>query len=178
MDQDPISHDHIYRNASTLHLPDSVHHTFSTPIDPVSLTPNPKTGLIYMSESKYYELLDEAVGNSGWHLEPISPYTVHGITISRSYALYIHDTFVSEARGETELPVDMTEISSSSTNLPDDALEEIDSKCAYTALVRCGKDLGIASELWDGKFSKKFLKEQCIRVWEPAKKTYQWKLRN
>lgn len=126
-----------------------------------------------MSESKYYEILDDAVGNSGWHLEPISPYTIHESTISRSYALYIHDTFVSEARGETELPKDVD-----ASSIPDEALEEIDSKCAYTALVRCGKDLGIASELWDGKFSKKFLKEQCVRVWEPRAKSFMWKLKN
>lgn len=36
--------------------------------------------------------------------------------------------------------------------------------CKSNALMRCCKDLGIASELWDPRFIRKFRKEQCTEV--------------
>lgn len=33
------------------------------------------------------------------------------------------------------------------------------------ALMRCCKDLGIAAELWDPRFIRKFKKEHCHEVW-------------
>ena len=37
--------------------------------------------------------------------------------------------------------------------------------CKSNALMRCCKDLGIASELWDPRFIRRFLKEHAVQVW-------------
>lgn len=36
--------------------------------------------------------------------------------------------------------------------------------CKPSALTRCGKDLGIASELWDKRWVWKFKKQYCERI--------------
>ena len=36
--------------------------------------------------------------------------------------------------------------------------------CKSNALMRCCKDLGIASELWDPRFIREFKKEHCVEV--------------
>jgi hypothetical protein len=37
--------------------------------------------------------------------------------------------------------------------------------CKSNALMRCCKDLGIASDLWDPVFIRKFMKENAREVW-------------
>lgn len=36
--------------------------------------------------------------------------------------------------------------------------------CKPSALTRCGKDLGIASELWDARWVRDFKKQYCERI--------------
>jgi hypothetical protein len=33
------------------------------------------------------------------------------------------------------------------------------------ALMRCCKDLGVSSELWDPRFIRQFRKKHCLEVW-------------
>jgi len=45
--------------------------------------------------------------------------------------------------------------------------------CKSNALMRCCKDLGVASELWDPRFIREFKKEYCVEVFAehlPTKK--------
>lgn len=37
--------------------------------------------------------------------------------------------------------------------------------CKSNALMRCCKDLGIASELWDPRFLKKYIKANAREIW-------------
>lgn len=37
--------------------------------------------------------------------------------------------------------------------------------CKSNALMRCCKDLGVASELWDPRFIRRFMKDQAKQVW-------------
>lgn len=37
--------------------------------------------------------------------------------------------------------------------------------CKSNALMRCCKDLGIASELWDPTFIRDFKSKHCVEVW-------------
>jgi len=37
--------------------------------------------------------------------------------------------------------------------------------CKSNALMRCCKDLGVASELWDPRFIRKFMKDKAKQVW-------------
>ncbi|KAJ1497215.1 hypothetical protein HMI54_013809 [Coelomomyces lativittatus] len=75
-----------------------------------------------------------------------------GHMISREYALFIHGHYVSQARGEQEV---------FQPHFLPTAMEG----CRSNALMRCCKDLGIASELWDPTFIKAFRKKYLEQVW-------------
>jgi hypothetical protein len=71
--------------------------------------------------------------------------------ISREYALFCLGRFVSQARGEQDY-------------FGPESFPTASEGCKSNALMRCCKDLGIASELWDPIFIKKFKSEYCVMV--------------
>ena len=71
--------------------------------------------------------------------------------ISREYALVVQGRLVSIARGEMEY-FDQTAIPT--------AIEGVKSN----ALMRCCKDLGIGSEMWDPRFIKEYKKKYAVEV--------------
>lgn len=106
-------------------------------------------GLIYLPEIKYRRILNKAFGAGGWGLVPRSKTIVTPKLVTREYALICHGQLVSIARGEQDY---FTE-----TGIPT-ATEG----CKSNALMRCCKDLGIGSELWDPVFIKNFKKQYCL----------------
>ena len=84
-------------------------------------------------------------------MAPRGEHTVGQKSISREYALVCFGRFVSQARGEQDY-FDAEELATASEG------------CKSNALMRCCKDLGIASELWDPVFIKKYKKEHCVEV--------------
>lgn len=60
--------------------------------------------------------------------------------------------FVGQARGEMQY-------------FNDDGISTAAEGCKSNALMRCCKDLGIASELWDPRFIRKFMKSHAQQVW-------------
>ncbi len=104
-----------------------------------------------MPEIKYRRILIKAFGVGGWGLVPRGPHTINTRNISREYALFCHGRFVAQARGEQDY--------FGPDNLPTAA-----EGCKSNALVRCCKDLGIASELWDPVFVKDFKSKFCSLV--------------
>ncbi|KAJ3046239.1 hypothetical protein HDV00_000051 [Rhizophlyctis rosea] len=128
---------------------------FSDEVADILLAPIPEgdieikpDGLLYLPEIKYRRILNRAFRPGGWGLVPKGPHTVIQQTVSREYALYCHGRFVAQARGEQDFFSD--------GNLPT-ATEGAKSN----ALIRCCKDLGIASELWDPIFIKDFKERMC-----------------
>ncbi|KAJ3162933.1 hypothetical protein HDU88_006573 [Geranomyces variabilis] len=122
----------------------------SRPVSTTELEIDQQKGYLYLSEPAYHTLLNTAFGANddddddgvaAWQLIPLSPFhtTSTGKTIYRAYSLLVNNQFVSEAIGDASI-----------VNVNDaDDVEEAKRRCDYVALVRCGKDLGIASELWD-----------------------------
>ena len=108
-------------------------------------------GLLYLPEIKYRRILNRAFGPGGWGMAHRSDHTVGLRSISREYALICHGRFISQARGEQDF-FDAEELATASEG------------CRSNALMRCCKDLGIASELWDPVFIKKYKKEHCVEV--------------
>ncbi|KAG9061728.1 hypothetical protein KI688_006878 [Linnemannia hyalina] len=109
--------------------------------DDIEIKPD---GLLYLPEIKYRRILNKAFGPGGkWHEHSISPKN-----ISREYALVCKGRFVSTARGEQAY-------------FDADNLATASEGCKSNALMRCCKDLGIASELWDPGFIRKFKKQYC-----------------
>ncbi|CAO3626977.1 unnamed protein product [Cunninghamella echinulata] len=109
-------------------------------------------GLLYLPEIKYRRILNKAFGPGGWGLAPRGEHSISTKNISREYALICHGRFVSQARGEQDF-FDIAGLPTASEG------------CKSNALMRCCKDLGIASELWDPVFIRKFKKKYCVEVW-------------
>ncbi|KAJ3411388.1 hypothetical protein HDV05_002313 [Chytridiales sp. JEL 0842] len=109
-------------------------------------------GMIYLPEIKYRRILNRAFGPGAWSLVPRGPHTLSPRTISREYALFVLGRFVSQARGEQDY-------------FSPEGLPTATEGCKSNALMRCCKDLGIASELWDPGFIREFKREHAVQVW-------------
>lgn len=119
------------------------------PFNDVEVKPD---GIIYLPEIKYRRILNTAFGPGGWGLAPRGELMVESNFVTREFALIVHGRFVALARGECAYYGD--------DNLPN-AIEG----CKSNALMRCCKDLGIASELWDPRYVRKYIKEWTKEVW-------------
>lgn len=120
-------------------------------------------GIIYLPEIKYRRILNKAFGPGGWGLAPRGETIVTGKLVTREYGLVCGgryaimtnptdwrtltaDRLVSIARGEQQY-------------FEPDGIPTATEGCKSNALMRCCKDLGIASELWDPRFIRKFMAE-------------------
>lgn len=113
-------------------------------------------GLIYLPEIKYRRILNRAFGPGAWSLLPME------ITVSPQDnmlyykgALFVLGRFVSEAIGEQQYVPDNDRMSYAT------AAESAKSNC----LMRCCKDLGIASELWDPTFVRGWIVRNATEAW-------------
>ncbi|KAI1871172.1 uncharacterized protein JN550_004617 [Neoarthrinium moseri] len=109
-------------------------------------------GILYLPEIKYRRVLNAAFGPGGWGLAPRGELVVTERIVYRDYALVAHGRFVGQARGEMQY-------------FSDDGISTAAEGCKSNALMRCCKDLGIASELWDPRFIRKFMREHAHQVW-------------
>ncbi|KAJ6551583.1 mitochondrial genome maintenance MGM101-domain-containing protein [Mycena capillaripes] len=129
------------------------------PLDPIDIEIKPD-GLIYLPEIKYRRVLNKAFGPGAWGLAPRSETNVGPKIVSREYALVCHGRLVAIARGEQEY-------------FDPSGIPTATEACKSNALMRCSKDLGIASELWDPRFIREFKSKYCVEVFAehiPTKK--------
>jgi len=154
------------------------------PFDDVEVKPD---GIIYLPEIKYRRILNKAFGPGGWGLAPRGETIVTGKSITREYALVAHGRYaffhfekaewllmsgflgrlVSVSRGEQGY-------------FSPEGIPTATEGCKSNALMRCCKDLGVASELWDPRYVRKFMKEKAKQIWVehvPTKKKKQIWLR-
>jgi len=120
------------------------------PIDEMDIEIKPD-GLIYLPEIKYRRILNKAFGPGAWGLAPRTETNVGPKIVSREYALVCQGRLVAIARGENEY-FDPSGIPTATEG------------CKSNALMRCCKDLGIASELWDPRFIREFKTKYCVEV--------------
>ncbi len=133
----------------------------TAPLNPTDIEITPD-GKIYLPEIKYRRILIRAFGPGGWALIPRGTHSINSRNISREYALFCQGRFVGQARGVQDY-------------FGEDGLPMASEGAKSNALMRCCKDLGIASELWDPSFMRSFKDEFCTQVWvtqgsNPAKK--------
>ncbi|KAH8828679.1 mitochondrial genome maintenance MGM101-domain-containing protein [Flagelloscypha sp. PMI_526] len=129
------------------------------PVDPLDVEMKPD-GLIYLPEIKYRRVLNRAFGPGGWGLAPRGPMQKTSRTVSREYALVCSGRLVGIAIGEQEY-------------FDPEGIATASEAAKSNALMRCCKDLGIASELWDPRFIREFKSKHCVEVWAehiPTKK--------
>ncbi|KAL6309776.1 mitochondrial genome maintenance MGM101 [Sparassis latifolia] len=123
-----------------------------SPIDPQDVEMKPVLdGLIYLPEIKYRRVLNKAFGPGGWGLAPRSETNVGPKVVSREYALVCLGRLVAIARGEQEY-------------FDPSGIPTATEACKSNALMRCCKDLGVASELWDPRFIREFKQKYCVEV--------------
>lgn len=156
----PINWSDSFHGLGTAPFPKEVSDILLAPIenDDIEIKPD---GLLYLPEIKYRRILNRAFGPGGWGLAPRTESLITPKQISREYALICHGRLVSVARGEQDYFGGDEKITT--------ALEG----CKSNALMRCCKDLGIASELWDPRFIRKFKKQYCENIfveYVPTKK--------
>ncbi|KAL5343860.1 mitochondrial genome maintenance MGM101-domain-containing protein [Aspergillus crustosus] len=122
-------------------------------------------GILYLPEIKYRRILNKAFGPGGWGLVPRSESIVTPKTVTREYALVCNGRLVSVARGEQDY-------------FSPDGIPTATEGCRSNALVRCCKDLGIASELWDPRWIRKYkaqyTREAFVEHVMSKKKTKIW----
>ncbi|KAI5960298.1 MGM101 [Candida pseudojiufengensis] len=139
------------------------------PIDDLDIEIKPD-GLLYLPEIKYRRILNKAFGPGGWGLVPRTSSHITKSQISREFGLICHGRLISIARGEQDYFGGEEKITT--------ALEG----CKSNALMRCCKDLGIASELWDPSFIRKWKSKYCEEVFAEhvvnKKKKKLWKLKS
>jgi len=148
-----------YHGLSTEAFPSEVADVLQAPIEPLDIEMKPD-GMIYLPEIKYRRILNKAFGPGGWGLAPRSETNVGPKIVSREYALVCLGRLVGIARGEQEY-------------FDPSGIPTATEACKSNALMRCCKDLGIASELWDPRFIREFKKQYCVEVFAehvPTKK--------
>jgi Mitochondrial genome maintenance MGM101 len=120
------------------------------PIDPQDVEIKPD-GILYLPEIKYRRILNKAFGPGGWGLAPRGETIVTDKSVTREYALLAHGRLVSIARGEQDY-------------FSKEGIPTASEGCKSNAMMRCCKDLGVASELWDPRFIRKFKAENAREV--------------
>jgi hypothetical protein len=139
-----------YHGLSTQPFPPEVTNILQADIEPLDIEMKPD-GMIYLPEIKYRRILNRAFGPGGWGLAPRSETNVGPKIVSREYALVCLGRLVAIARGEQDY-------------FDQSGIPTATEACKSNALMRCCKDLGIASELWDPRFIREFKKEHCVEV--------------
>lgn len=129
-----------YRGASSSPVSREAAEILLRPFSPEELQILP-TGEIYPPQVMLRRRLTEAFGPAGWALVPAGSPSVEGKTIAQSWQLWIGGRFVAESMGEADYYENgrtsrATAIESAKSN----------------ALMRCLKDLTVASECWDKDF--------------------------
>jgi len=139
-----------FHGLSTEPFPKEVADTLLQPIalDDIEVKPD---GVLYLPEIKYRRILNKAFGPGGWGLAPRGETIVTPKSVTREYALVAHGRLVSVARGEQDY-------------FSPEGIPTATEGCKSNALMRCCKDLGVASELWDPRYIRKFMTQQAKEV--------------
>ena len=148
-----------FQGASQEAFPKEISKILMAPInhDDIEIKPD---GLLYLPEIKYRRILNESFGPGGWALLPrgeslqFQNEKEKSQLITREYALFCSGRYVSQSVGEHTFY-------GQGNMVYGKAMEAAKSN----ALVRCCKDLGIASELWDPKFVSDWKDEFAKSIW-------------
>lgn len=142
-----------YAGASLLKSGENITSKVLQPIDNsvVSIRPD---GIVYCTEIMYRRKLTELFGVGGWALVGVGEHIKQGKDLFRTYRLYISGRFVAEAMGEGEEMIGNKNAT----------LATVTETVKSSALVRCCKDIGFFTELWDQKWIEEWKKNYAVNV--------------
>ena len=146
-------------------------------------------GLLYLPEIKYRRTLNAAFGPGGWGLAPRGETNVGPKIVSREWGLVCLGRYVCPSaiplechhRSRSVHPLSIHGRCSCSRATTDiyrlvsvargeqeyfdpSGIPTATEACKSNALMRCCKDLGIASELWDPRFIREYKAKYCDEV--------------
>lgn len=152
LDDATINWSHSFSGLSQQPFSKEVSEILMAPLDPHDVEIKPD-GVIYLPEIKYRRILNEAFGPGGWGLAPRGSSHVTARNVSREYGLICLGRLVSITRGEQDYFNGV------------DSIPTATEGCKSNALMRCCKDLGVASELWDPNY---------VNWWKSKFSTVEW----
>ena len=165
----------LYVGISSKTVSDAAKKKLLAPVnqDEIEIRPD---GIVYLSEIRYRRILNDAFGPGGWAMMPHSKPEINGNIMMREFGLYIDGRFAACAVGEKEYR----------ENNPNQSYATAHESAKSNALMRCCKDLGISSELWDRQFIDKWRAEYAVEVWcenvgkgrDAGKKRKMWRKRD
>ena len=112
------------------------------------------TGEVYLSHPAYTQWFNRAFGRLGWSVVPIGRPMEKGGLVVVPYVMTIHGKRVAMAYGEQQY---------SEKNKRQSYGEAVEATVA-SALRRFAKRLGVSLELWDKRFTHRFLTEHGVMV--------------
>jgi len=148
-----------YEAASVTPFPKEISAILQAPLSHLDVEIKPD-GAVYLPEIKYRRILNAAFGPGGWAMRPVGRAGVvdERRVLTRPYQLLALGQFVSEAVGEQQCHAHQS-------------LATAEEGAKSNALMRCCKDLGIASELWDPTFIRDWRALHAVAVWCAQAKT-------
>lgn len=129
------------------------------------------TGQVYLSHPVYTRWFNRAFGRLGWAIVPVGKPQLSGNSVVCPYVLFIHGKPVRFAWGEQEY------FEKNRDQSYGDALEST----VASAMRRLAKRLGVSLELWDRRWTNRFLAEHGQRVKVEVEKdgkpgvSYRWR---
>lgn len=141
----------------------------SRPLTDQEIHIRPDDGNLYLPGVYYRRRLNEAFGIGAWGLVPVSQVTERAPgknpTVFYSARLYVLGRFAAESTGKG------TWITENAKSDFGTALES----AKTDALTRCGKDLGIAAELWDPDTAGRWRAQHCVKIKNPDTSRFGYK---
>lgn len=123
------------------------------------------TGEVYLSQIGYRRRLNAAFGPGSWAMVPEGDPIQMGISLAQRWNLYVLGKRVSVAYGEAEYH---------ETN-PRQTWATAWESAKSNGLMRLCKDLGVASECWDRRWTEAFKARCCVRVWRKGSSKPEWR---
>lgn len=148
----------VYSGASTLQLTEEESRKLSARFedDEIEIRPD---GFLYVPQALIRQRLNKVIGAGAWSIvllrEKIEQLTEKSNKLYFDGAMMIRGKFVARSIGEASYFTTNQNQSRAS------ALEAAKSDC----MVRCVKDLGIALEVYEPAFCRKWQKQFAIKVW-------------
>jgi len=126
-------------------------------------------GILYLPEIKYRRILNRAFGPGGWGLAPRGETIVTAKCVTREYALVANGRYGVCVYSDAEQRLILYRLVSIARGEQDyfdsDGIPTATEGCKSNALMRCCKDLGVASELWDPRFIRKYMAQNAKELW-------------
>lgn len=146
----------VYERLGQMTLTTEQEHQLDQPLPEDEVDIRPDDGAVYASHEYYRRKLNAVFGRMGWTLIPGSPLAQEPNTKNyyRVWILFVGGVYVSEAMASRAYYAENARMSL------DDVAEAIKSD----ALRRCCKDLGIATECWNKRWTEKWRKEHAVQV--------------